>query len=225
MSLNQWFVIITMVVLTIGCESKTSKTSALKNGDILFCGTTSSNLSDAINTVTQTEEAHNYSHMGILSVTEGIPTVMHAYPEKGVCEEPLDTFVKHREFDSSMVYVYRLKDLDAEAALKAVAMARKLLGRPYNDGYVISKNDQEQYYCSQLVYEAFAHESAFTLYPMNFKAPDTEEFYDSWVSYYEELNMEIPQGKLGCNPNKMATNERLIHIGKLSLADSTLLKY
>jgi len=224
MHIFKWLGILSLLVFGGSCGNETSKTSTLKNGDILFCGTTNSDLSDAINTVTQTEEAHNYSHMGILSSTGSTPTVIHAYPEKGVCEEPLDTFIKHREEEGSEVYAYRIESLGTKALLKAVETARALVGKPYNDSYIISKG-QESYYCSQLAHDAFASEEVFKLYPMDFKAPGTDSFYNTWIEYYEDLNIEIPQGKPGCNPNKMATNERLIPIGKLSLVDHTLLKY
>ena len=50
---------------------------------------------------------------------------------------------------------------------------------------------------------------------MTFKSPKTGAFFPVWVSYYAKLQMEIPEGKLGCNPGGISTSEKLKIIGVL----------
>lgn len=206
-----------------GCKEQqvAIDTLALKNGDILFCGTTGSDLSNAIDVVTKTSAGHNYSHMGILSVENGQSTVIHAYPGTGVTEDPLETFVSNRNAEGSDVFAYRIQGYENQKAQQAIAHARTLLGKPYNDSYIITEEEQKDYYCSQLVYEAFASDSVFQLFPMTFKDPATDSFYPTWVHYYDSLGVAIPEDEPGCNPNKMATNAQLDFIGQLPLESTT----
>jgi hypothetical protein len=44
---------------------------------------------------------------------------------------------------------------------------------------------------------------------MTFKDPATKEMFPVWVEYYENLEMSIPEGALGCNPGGISRNEKL----------------
>lgn len=205
-------------------NTSTTMDKGLRHGDVLFCGTTGSDLSNAIDVVTKTDAGHNYTHMGILCEEEGVYTVLHAYPGTGVTEDPLESFINGRKAEGSDVYAYRVQHLPETQAQNAIEIARKVLGKPYNDSYILTETEQKDYYCSQLVYEAFAEDSVFTLYPMSFKDPATDSIYPAWISYYDSLGVAIPQDALGCNPNKMATNERLEFIGQLPLTHKSTAK-
>ncbi len=51
------------------------------------------------------------------------------------------------------------------------------------------------------------------LNPMTFKDPETGEFLPTWIEYYEKLGVEIPEGQPGCNPNGLASSDKLIRLG------------
>jgi hypothetical protein len=74
------------------------------------------------------------------------------------------------------------------------------------------------HYCSEFIYLAFEKDSIFALSPMTFKNPVTGEFDTTWVKHYQKLNMEIPEGFPGCNPNGMAASAKLFYVGVLELA-------
>ena len=56
----------------------------------------------------------------------------------------------------------------------------------------------------------------FDLFPMTFKSPKTEEYFEVWVDYYKKLNIEIPEGKPGCNPGGISTSDKLKIIGTVN---------
>jgi hypothetical protein len=51
---------------------------------------------------------------------------------------------------------------------------------------------------------------------MTFKSPKTEEYFEVWVDYYKKLNIEIPEGKPGCNPGGISTSDKLKIIGTIN---------
>jgi len=203
------FLVISAIFIVISCDSEVRHES-LKTGDLLFCGTGSDGLSKAIDAVTTTG-GNNYSHVGILVKSEGSFTVLHAYPEKGVCEETLDSFVTQRKRQDIIIDVYRISELPAESLENAVINSRKVIGEPYNFTYRLHDSG---YYCSELVYEAFSYDSIFELNDMTFK-DSAGNIPQAWIDHYEDLGVTIPEGLPGCNPNGMAASEKLQFITQL----------
>jgi len=183
----------------------------IKTGDLLFRETVSSNLSQAIDQVTQTGKQTHFSHIGIADVERDTVFVLHASPIGGTCKITLNEF-SHPEADSVRVVVYRLKKPYRSAIPSAIKEAKSLLGKPYNFSYILSDSSQ---YCSEFIYRAFEADSIFKLNPMTFKDPATGEFAPTWVDYYKKLGLEIPEGKPGCNPNGMAASDKIERIGEL----------
>ena len=183
----------------------------LQSGDLLFRGATSGQLSEAIDKVTQTSGATHFSHVGLAEVSDSGIVVLHASPDGGTCVISLYEFL-HPEGDSVMVVAYRLKEEWKKAIPAAMSKAKLLLGEPYNFSYILSDT---AHYCSEFVYLAFAADSVFTLEPMTFKDPKTNEFFPTWVEYYQNMGLEIPEGKPGCNPNGLAASDKLEQIGQI----------
>jgi len=52
------------------------------------------------------------------------------------------------------------------------------------------------------------------LKPMTFKDLDTGNFNPVWVEYYKNLNVKIPEGKLGINPGGISLSDKIdiVHI-------------
>jgi uncharacterized protein YycO len=211
--LKQFFLITSMVgtISLLSCDTGFSR-SDLQNGDILFTGpamTNGGNLSKAIDEVTQTDLATNYTHMGIVEA-EGLQLwVIHAAPEKGVCRETLDQFLESRK----VADVYRLKDTAQVFIPEALEHASRLLGLPYDSTYIIGG---AAHYCSGLLYTLYEAHQVFELEPMTFKNPATGEYHPIWVEHYEALDMEIPEGLPGCNPNGLAASPHLRFMGQIT---------
>ncbi|WP_426430653.1 YiiX/YebB-like N1pC/P60 family cysteine hydrolase [Winogradskyella sp. HB-48] len=194
--------------LVLSCTTATT----IKSGDIVFRGASQSDLSEAINEVTQTEKATNYTHMGICSVENKNVFVYHSDLGKGVVKEPLELFLKSEDASTYSADVYRIKNSTKPQIERAISKAKDLLGEPYNFTYIL---EDKGYYCSEYIYELFKEDNVFTLEPMTFKNAETNTFHDGWVTHYKDLGIEIPEGKLGCNPNGMAASKTLAFIKRL----------
>lgn len=181
----------------------------LQLGDLLFRGANSENLSQAIDKVTQTLGETHFSHVGLVEVSDSGIFVLHASPVGGTCVVPINEFL-HPEGDSVTVVAYRLKDQWQESIPVAITKAKQMLGKPYNFSYILSDT---AHYCSEFVYLAFADDTVFKLNPMTFKDPVTDNYIPTWVAYYQELGLEIPEGLPGCNPNGIAASTKLEQIG------------
>jgi hypothetical protein len=196
-----------LAILTIflgGC--KDSKELPLKSGDLLFRSQTPSLLSQAIDDVTETGNGKHFSHIGIVDIKKDRISVIHAEGGKGVCKEPLDSFMTDERGDLMHADVYRLKPEYQPEIENALNRARSVIGEPYNYSYIV---EDSGFYCSELVWWAFLPDSLFQLKPMTFKDSNTGKFHEGWIKYYMKLGIEIPEGKLGCNPNGMATSDKI----------------
>lgn len=200
--------LITVIALVLSC----SKTITIKSGDIVFRGASQSDLSEAINEVTQTEKATNYTHIGICSVEDDIVFVFHSDLGKGVVKEPLELFLKPDNSSTYSADLYRIKNSTKLQIENAISKANDLLGEPYNVTYIL---EDKGYYCSEYIYELFKEDPIFSLEPMTFKNAETNTFHNGWVTHYRELGIEIPEGKLGCNPNGMASSKTLYFVKRL----------
>lgn len=188
----------------------------LQTGDIVFRESSRSTLSGAIDDVTQTDKATHFSHMGIIERKSDTVYVLHAAPENGSERISLKDFIEvteNNKKEQRRVVAYRLKPEYQSAISDAIENAYTMLGKPYNFSYVM--NDSA-YYCSDFVYRSYAKDSIFVLNPMTFINPETGEFHEGWISFYKELDMEVPEGKPGCNPNGMAASDKIYVLGEVT---------
>ena len=185
----------------------------LQNGDILFREAVSTKLSEAIDEVTQIGSATHFSHMGLVEMIENQPAILHASPNGGTCRISLQEFANPNG-DSTRVVIYRLKNEYKNCIPAAIKKAKSMLGKPYNFSYILSVTS---HYCSEFIFKAFENDSIFELNPMTFKNPESGEFLETWINYYKDLGVEIPEGQPGCNPNGMAVSYKLEKIGELVL--------
>ena len=181
----------------------------LQTGDLLFCTSTSGELSKAIDQATQTANQTHFDHVGIVELEKDSIWVMHAAPKKGVCREFIGQFLTSDQ-GRIVPTVYRLKTIYQRAIPEAIQKARKFIGQSYNYTY---KLHELGFYCSEFVYEIFTADSIFTLNPMTFKNPETGETLPGWINYYQKLGIPVPEGEPGCNPNGLASSRKLDLIG------------
>jgi len=201
------------------CNSSDNNDFQLQIGDILFQDLDSSPLCDAIEIVTPGYNNNNFSHIGII-VELGDPNcinpnyiyednirVLEAIPNK-VTTSRLDSFL-NRSIDSNKkpkVIVGRLKKRYQYSILDAVKFLKNKIGIEYDDYFI---KDNNKYYCSELIYEAFEKDSVFRLYPMTFIDPITNNTMNLWQEYYNELETKIPEGEPGINPGIMSISENI----------------
>lgn len=201
------------------CNSSDNNDFQLQIGDILFQDLDSSPLCDAIEIVTPGYNNYNFSHIGII-VELGDPNcinpnyiyednirVLEAIPNK-VTTTRLDSFL-NRSIDSNekpKVIVGRLKKRYQYSILDAVKFLKNKIGIEYDDYFI---KDNNKYYCSELIYEAFEKDSVFRLYPMTFIDPITNNTMNLWQEYYNELETKIPEGEPGINPGIMSISENI----------------
>lgn len=183
-----------------------ANTVPIESGDLVFRGALGSNLSEAINDVTQTTKSTNYTHMGICDVVDGKVTVYHSDIYKGVVKESLELFMSSEDSARYNVDLYRIKNIESTQIENALSIAKSLIGEPYNTTYIL---EDKGYYCSEYIYELYKKDSVFKLEPMRFKNSETNTFHKGWVEHYKNLGIPIPEGKLGCNPNGMANSNTL----------------
>jgi hypothetical protein len=183
----------------------------LFTGDLLFMTHPDCNISQAIDQATQTGKETHFSHIGIVEREGEVIKVYHSSPKRGVCCETLEQYL-HPDDCNIRVAAYRLKEEYLNSIPKAMESARQYLGISYNHSFILT---DAGYYCSEFIYKIFAPDEIFNLYPMTFKDPSNGEFIPAWVEYYHHLEISIPEGQLGCNPNGIAASDKLELLGEL----------
>jgi len=189
-----------------------SQNITLKSGDLLFQSMNCGPLCEAINEVTSGYQGHDFSHLGLVYIKNDSILVIEA-SGSSVKITPYETF---KTYTAEKMFVGRLKRKYRALIPEAIAFALQQIGVPYDEEYVYNNG---KYYCSELLYDAFLHANKkplFDLFPMTFKSPKTKEYFEVWVDYYKKLNIEIPEGKPGCNPGGISTSDKLKIIGTVN---------
>jgi len=184
-----------------------TKNFKLQEGDLLFQDLDSSPLCDAIELVTPGYNGAKFSHIGLVVLDNDMLKVLEAIPPK-VMITNLDDFI-NRSFDKNgnpKVIVGRLKKEFTNSISNAVSYSKSKLEIIYDEVFLINN---ETYYCSELIYEAFLNDSIFELKPMTFLHPKTKDTLKVWKEYYSDLNTNIPEGNPGINPGIMSLSNKI----------------
>jgi hypothetical protein len=200
--------IILLLILSIFTVSFGQKKVTLKEGDIIF-QSMNCDLCKAINAVTEGFEGKDFSHLGMIHIQNDSIYVIEA-AGKNVKLTPLEVF---KTYTSETMYVGRLKRKYRKYIPIAVEFSLSQMGVSYDEAYLY---DNGSYYCSELIYDAFLEaykKPFFELTPMTFKEPNSNDYFQVWIDYYENLKIEIPEGELGCNPGGISTSNKLKIIG------------
>ena len=186
----------------------------IQNGDLIFVGAQTEELSGAINRVTKINDETNFDHVGLIEKTTDSIFVLHAAPMGGSQREEIHHFYTSQSEKKNKIVIYRLKNEYQSTIPYAITKAKTMLGKPYNWLYIL--NDDELY-CSDFVERAFRDDKVFELIPMNFKNKETGIIDKFWIDFYRKKGKEVPQDEPGTNPNQLATSEKLIKVGELNL--------
>ena len=189
-------------------------TSNILNGDLIFVGAQTEDLSGAINRVTQQSEKRNFDHVGLIEKTKDSIFVLHAAPFGGSQREEINHFYHSQTEKNNKIIIFRLKPEYQYSISNAIIMAKTMLGKEYNWEYII--NDQTLY-CSDFIERAFRKDSIFELIPMNFTNPKTGKIDEFWVNFYAKKKLTVPQDEPGTNPNQLAESNKLQEIGPVVL--------
>ena len=178
----------------------------------MFQDLDSSPLCDAIELVTPGYKGANFSHIGLVVLDNDTLKVLEAIPPK-VMITNLGDFI-NRSFDKNgnpKVIVGRLKKEFTNSISNAVSYSKSKLDITYDEVFLINN---ETYYCSELIFEAFEKDSIFQLKPMTFLHPNNKDTVTVWKEYYSDLNTNIPEGNPGINPGIMSLSNKIeiVHI-------------
>lgn len=198
--------------LVVATYSSFSQNVQLKTGDLLFQSMNCGPLCDAINQVTEGYKGKDFSHLGMVYVKNDSIYVIEA-SGKAVQITPL---VKFKSHTNKPMFVGRLKPKYQKHIPNAIVFSLEQVGVPYDDAYLYNNGS---YYCSELIYDAFLNaygKPFFTLQPMTFKVPNSNEYFKVWQDYYDNLKMKIPEGELGCNPGGISLSKKLKIVGTLN---------
>ena len=199
--------IIFAFIFLSSCFQQIEEEFTLKDGDFLFQDLDSSPLCDAIENVTPGFNNMNFSHVGIVSIINGTPMVYEAYPPS-VQLIDLKVFL-NRSLDINnkpKVIVGRLKKEYRKSIESAIVFIENKVGTKYDEFFLYENN---QFYCSELLYDAFLKDSIFELRPMTYKYQNSNEFQKQWIDHFKKLDSEIPEGRLGINPGTMSISEKI----------------
>jgi hypothetical protein len=171
-------------------------TEGLQAGDILFQNLNCGEMCDAIEAVTTGIDGKDFSHCALVVNVNDTLKVIEAIGDK-VQVNSLENFFA-RSGDTSKIKnltVGRLKYQYENLIPKATLKLHQHIGQPYDNEFILNNG---KWYCSELIYEVFktanGNKDFFELAPMTFKDPKTQSFFPTWITYYKELNKEIPEG-------------------------------
>ncbi len=201
------FVLLIISIVNFNCTNEHN--SILKNGDLLFQDLDSSPLCDAIEKVTSGFDNLNFSHIGIVTIIQNKTYVLEAF-SNGVDTINLDEFL-NRSINSEnkpKVIVGRLNKKYSTLIPKAIEAGMNLIGKGYDEEFQMNNN---KFYCSELIYDIFVeannNDPFFNLQPMTYKYND--ETLDTWVTYFEKLNIPIPENEPGINPGGISLSKKI----------------
>ena len=200
-----------VIFLFLICLLGQAQNIKLQNGDLIFQSINCGPLCDAINQVTEGYNGLDFNHVGMVVSKDEEVFVLEASGKKVKLTHYNDFILK----TDAPMYVGRLKKRFRRLIPKAVSFGLKQLGKPYDNAYIY---DNGKYYCSELIYDCYLEANGapvFKLYPMTYKAPGSNEYFQVWETYFEKLNMEVPEGKLGCNPGGISKSRKIKILGTI----------
>jgi hypothetical protein len=186
--------------------SLTSNAQQYETGDLVFQNLDCGGLCDAIESVTEGYNGQKFSHIGLVYVRHDSVYILEAMGA-AVQLTPFKAFEARSK--NPLVHA-RLKKAYRNLIPGAIQFSLTQIGVPYDEPFLYNNG---KYYCSELIYDAFVFANNgkpfFKLEPMTFKQPHSASYFPVWVDYYQQLNMEIPEGKPGINPGGISRSEKI----------------
>jgi len=206
------FLFILCYIISSCSQQDKSLVFHFKSGDLLFQDSSNDKLSEAIKEVTHENSELNFSHVGILFIDNKKDKYVIEAISAGVSKTPLNIFLARSKNSKGKpkVAIARIDKKLENRIEYALKYALTQIGKPYDYAYLMDNNS---IYCSELIYNIFTNtgdkSEIFKLNPMTFKNPVNNKFSDTWIHHYEKLNIKIPEGELGLNPNGMSKSKNI----------------
>jgi uncharacterized protein YycO len=200
-----------ILIFTACNKNLSSSKFQLKKGDLLFQDIDCGDFCESIESVTFGYRGCRFSHVAIVDIVAMDTLVIEAVGI-GVHTLTIDAFLKKSKNPKNepKVIVGRLKSKYWNLIPKAIVSCRNLIGKPYDDVFDI---ENDKYYCSELIYTGFKEANnnvpVFDLNPMTFKAPKSNKVFPIWQKYFDDLKIEVPEGKPGLNPGGISLSPKL----------------
>ena len=206
------FLLLTATIACHGNGRRAGEGYVPQAGDLLFVVADASAFSGAIADATAQRDSLKFSHVAIVGMKDGQPYVVEASSRCGVCRTAWDTFFSCAPQINGQPGVVAMRVVaDSFPASQALARAESHLGEAYDWSFL---PDNGKMYCSELVYESYRLKDGRALFsarPMNFR--DAEgNLPDFWVTLFQELDEDIPEGLPGTNPNDLSKESSLVEI-------------
>ena len=212
---NHFFIILLCSILLSSCLPK--QKFELQEGDLLFQDLDSSPLCDAIEKVTPGYKDANLSHIGLVVLDNDSLKVLEAIPPEVILTDIKLYFNRSNDTEGKpKIIVGRLKKEFQHSIKDAIIYSKSKLGIKYDEEFIINNNS---YYCSELIFEAFEKDSIFKLKPMTFLHPKTNDTLAVWKNYYSKLGVKIPQNEPGINPGIMSMSNKIEIIYSYGMPD------
>ncbi|MDR2971306.1 MAG: hypothetical protein LBU83_05175 [Bacteroidales bacterium] len=197
------YTLIGTLLLSVSC------TQNLSSGDLVFVASENSDFEKSIVAVTKSDLcALNFTHVALINVTDSGNFVIEAVPQKGVIYSSFQEFKEENK--NGTLYFASLKPEYRQYTESALGRAYSHLGKGYDYGFDF---ENDLYYCSELVYDAYAHATGnpnfFETPNMTFKESDTDEILPYWLEYFNKHQLPVPEGKPGISPNGLSRSEKL----------------
>jgi len=183
-----------------------------QEGDIIFQQLPCGELCENIARVTPSRPGFTFQHAGLI-LKEGEALYVVESIGAGVQKTPLDSFLwrgrrRYLANDGVALARFKPKGMQKKSAL-AARMALEYLGAPYDDAFL---PDGNALYCTeliQMVYRRSGLGKQIPSAPMTFKDPATGETFPGWKTYYDSMQMVVPEGLPGTNPGRFSLNKNL----------------
>ena len=182
-----------------------------KEGDLIFQDLDSSPLCSAIEEVTPGIFNQNFSHVGLIIKVENKFKIIESF-SNGVKIIDIKKFLSRSLTESGIPKITiariheEIKKRNPNLITNAIKKSKNFLGTPYDEKFLLNNNS---FYCSEFIYEIFSQDfDFFNLNKMTFKNKDGI-YLKTWVDYFKQLKMEIPEEKRGINPGIMTLNKNL----------------
>lgn len=154
----------------------------------------------------------SFVHVGIIDINnDNELTVIEASPEYGVTITPLKDFVESAPSLNGKPGIMVKRFISSLPVNDVLEKAKSHLGEPY-DWWYLPENGKM--YCSELVLDSFIDFSGNPVFqpkPMKFR-DSNGNLPEFWVELFQKLDMGVPEGIPGSNPQDLSNDPQLMEI-------------
>lgn len=172
----------------------------LNIGELIFgLSIDTTDLSESIKNLMTGYNDELFDHVAIYI---GNGYIIEAVPEYGVRKRDISNLL------NELTNIYIGTIYDDNLNIHAISFIEQQIGKPYNNTYIYNG---DSFYCSELIHKAYElanNNIYFKQHSLTFK-DSTNEIMPYWKKYYEELELEVPEGMSGSHPANLSLDKKL----------------